>query len=122
MDRLPYDKRLKARSQALRKELTPAERFLWSKIRLNQLKGSRFYRQKPIGTFIADFYCPKANLVIEVDGRHHLKSAKTVYDKERDLYITENHQRVIRFTNTEVLSNIQEVIVKIEEVLDTKPE
>jgi very-short-patch-repair endonuclease len=122
MDRLPYDKRLKARSQALRKVMTPAERFLWSKIRLNQLKGLRFYRQKPIGTFIADFYCPKANLVIEVDGRHHLKSTKAGYDKERDSYITENHQRVLRFTNTEVLSSIQEVIGEIEKVLDTKPD
>jgi len=48
--------------------MTDAEKLLWSKIRGKQVKGLQVYRQKPIGRFIVDFYCPKAHLVIEVDG------------------------------------------------------
>jgi very-short-patch-repair endonuclease len=114
---LPYDKRLRERSRILRKEMTPAENFLWSKIRLNQLNGYRFYRQKPVGAFIADFYCPKAKLVIEVDGEYHLSNKSSKYDKERDEYISEIHRRVLRFSNNEVLSNIHEVVKRIEQEL-----
>ena len=51
--------------------MTDAEKLLWSKIRGKQFKGVQFYRQKTIGNFIIDFYCPKANLVIELDGGQH---------------------------------------------------
>ena len=65
---LSYDKQLKALSQHLRKNMTDAENMLWLKLRRKQLKGHQFYRQKMIGKYIVDFYCPKANLVIEFDG------------------------------------------------------
>ena len=48
--------------------MTDAEKQLWSKVRSRQLEGCQFYRQKPIGDFIVDFYCPKSGLVIELDG------------------------------------------------------
>ncbi len=51
--------------------MTDAEKLLWSKIRGKQFKGVQFYRQKTMGNFIVDFYCPKANLVIELDGGQH---------------------------------------------------
>ena len=51
--------------------MTDAEKLLWSRIRGKQLKGVHFYRQKTIGNFIVDFYCPKANLVIKLDGGQH---------------------------------------------------
>jgi very-short-patch-repair endonuclease len=57
---LQYSKHLKKYSRRLRKEMTNAERLLWSKIRGKQLKGFQVYRQKPIGQFVVDFYCPKA--------------------------------------------------------------
>jgi very-short-patch-repair endonuclease len=65
---LNYNKTLKEFSRNLRHNMTDAERLLWSKIRGKQLKGYQFYRQKPIGNYIVDFYCPKANIVIELDG------------------------------------------------------
>jgi very-short-patch-repair endonuclease len=63
---LPYDKQLKAASQHLRRNMTDVENMLWFRLRRKQLKGLQFYRQKIIGKYIVDFYCPKANLVIEL--------------------------------------------------------
>ncbi len=62
---------LKERSRELRRSMTDAERRLWSRIKLKQLEGHRFYRQKVIGNYIADFYCHTIRLVIEVDGGQH---------------------------------------------------
>jgi hypothetical protein len=59
---LQYDKGLKQFSRTLRKNMTDAEILLWAKIRGGQLKGHQFYRQKVIGNYIVDFYCPKAKL------------------------------------------------------------
>jgi len=66
--------------------MTDAEKLLWSKIRGKQLKGVQFYRQKPIGRFVVDFYCPKANLVIELDGGQHYSEEAEVRDGLRDKY------------------------------------
>ena len=68
---LPYNKKLKARSRELRSSMTDAEIALWVKLRRKQLHGLQFYRQKPLGKFIVDFYCPAAQLVIEIDGGQH---------------------------------------------------
>jgi very-short-patch-repair endonuclease len=68
---LQYDGYLKKYSQRLRKDVTDAEKLLWSKMRGKQLKGFQVYRQKPIGRFVVDLYCPKAHLVIELDGEQH---------------------------------------------------
>jgi very-short-patch-repair endonuclease len=93
--------------------MTAAEKFLWSKIRMKQVKGCWFYRQKTIGEYIADFYCPKARLVVEVDGGQHFTKDVSEYDRVRDKYMTGLGLRVIRFTNTEVLQNIQGVLETI---------
>ena len=114
---LPYDKKLKDRSQHLRKSMTTAEMFLWSKIRMKQLKGYWFYRQKPVGNFIADFYCPKAKLVVEVDGSQHYSGENIEYDRARNEYMEGTGLRVLRFTNTEVLTNITSVVELIEREL-----
>jgi very-short-patch-repair endonuclease len=83
---LSYDKQLKALSQHLRKNMTDAENMLWLKLRRKQLKGHQFYRQKIIGKYIVDFYCPKANLVIELDGGQHYSEAGKAKDKGRCAY------------------------------------
>ena len=114
---LPYDKKLKDRSQHLRKSMTTAEMFLWSKIRMKQLKGYWFYRQKPVGNYIADFYCPKAKLVVEVDGGQHYSGENIEYDRVRNEYMEGTGLRVLRFTNTEVLTNITSVVELIEREL-----
>ena len=78
---LSYDKQLKALSQHLRKNMTDAENMVWLKLRRKQLKGYQFYRQKIIRNFIVDFYCPKANLVIELDGGQHYSETSNAKDK-----------------------------------------
>jgi very-short-patch-repair endonuclease len=111
---LPYDKKLRERSQQLRKDMTAAETFLWSKIRMKQVKGCWFYRQKTIGEYIADFYCPSAKLVVEVDGGQHFNDEVAEYDKIRNEYMAGLGLRVLRFTNIDVLTNIDGVIHVIE--------
>jgi very-short-patch-repair endonuclease len=115
---LPYDRRLKERSQQLREDMTAAEGFLWSKIRMKQLNGYWFYRQKPVGEYIADFYCPKAKLVIEVDGGQHFSDEKIEYDRVRNKYMEGLGLVVKRFTNIEVLTNIEGVLEIIENELE----
>ncbi len=81
---LEYNKNLKSFSQKLRRDATETEQILWAHLRKNQVSGVRFYRQKPIGNYIADFYCPRAKLVIEVDGGQHFEEANEKYDQKRD--------------------------------------
>jgi very-short-patch-repair endonuclease len=110
----PYNPKLKQLSQELRKHMTDAEKLLWSKLRMKQLKGLMFSRQKPLGEYIADFYCHQAKLGIEVDGGQHFSDDSTEYDKIRDEFIVSMGLTVLRFTNTDVLKNIDGVIEVIE--------
>jgi very-short-patch-repair endonuclease len=97
--------------------MTDAERHLWTKIRMRQLKGYQFYRQRPIGDYIVDFFCPRANLVIEVDGSQHSSSEILENDRLRDDYMSSLGLKVFRFNNIEVLKNLEGVIEKIREEL-----
>ena len=107
---LPYNSKLKEPARKLRKNMTDAERKLWSKIRKKQLKGYQFLRQRPIGPYIVDFYCPKAKLVIEVDGGQHFTSEGREADLSRDAYLSGLGLRVKRYNNHEVLTNIDGVM------------
>ena len=108
-----YNKHLKVYSRELRKNMTDTEKLLWSKIRVKQLKGIQFYRQKPIGNFIVDFYCPKANLVIELDGGQHYSEDSKAKDDQRDEYLRKMGLRVLRFSDREVFQDSIAVIEKI---------
>jgi very-short-patch-repair endonuclease len=90
--------------------MTPAEKCLWQRINNKQIKGYRFCRQKPLGGFIVDFYCVKAKLVIEVDGRIHLNREMRENDRNRDEYLKSLNLFVLRFTNNEIFTNIEEVV------------
>lgn len=68
---LPFNPKLKNRARELRKNMTESEKALWAAVRRKQLDGVQFYRQKNIGHYIVDFYCPAANLIVEVDGDAH---------------------------------------------------
>ena len=103
---LSYDKQLKVLSQHLRKNMTDAEKLVWSRIRGKQLKGLQFYRQKIIGKYIVDFYCPKANLVIELDGGQHYSEAGKAKDRTRDDVLIEMGIKVLRFSDRDVFENI----------------
>jgi very-short-patch-repair endonuclease len=99
----------KTRHQAieLRKEPTPAERKLWSRIRNDQL-GVTFRRQHAVGNYIPDFCAPKVRLIIEVDGSQHLEQEE--YDEERTKYFESQGYKVIRFWNNQVMNDIESVI------------
>ena len=89
---------------------------------MKQLKGYQFYRQKPIGDYIVDFFCPGAKLVIEIDGSHHLVGETIEYDRIRDDYLSSLGLRVLRFTNTDVLTDIDTVVDSIRgEILLSPP-
>ncbi len=110
---LPYNRNLKQLSRELRENMTDAERHLWAKIRMKQLKGYQFYRQKPIGDYIVDFFCPRAKLVIEVDGSQHSSDELVEDDRIRDEYMSSLGLRMLRFTNTDVLTHIEGVVASI---------
>ena len=102
----------------LRKEPTPAERKLWSRIRNDQL-GVNFRRQHAIGNYIPDFCSPKAKLIIELDGSQHLEQEE--YDKERTKYLESQGYKVIRFWNNDIMNNIEGVILAIMYALEKQP-
>ena len=78
----PYRFRLKTRARALRREQTPAERKLWYEFLMHQ--PEKFTRQKPLGRFIADFYCASHRLVVEVDGDSHFHASAAEGDQRRE--------------------------------------
>ena len=112
-----YNRKLKNLARHLRKNMTDAERLLWSRIRKKQLGGYQFYRQRPLGKYIVDFYCPAARLVVEVDGGQHFFQNSRVHDAERDRFFKRHGIRVLRFTNLQVLNEIENVLDTIYEAL-----
>ena len=110
---LPYNIHLKLNSRTLRKTMTKPEIYLWSKLRMNQINNCRFYRQKIIGNYIVDFFCPKYNLVIEVDGGQHYSDTMLEADKQRETALKNLGMKVLRFTNADVLTNLNEVVAGI---------
>ncbi|MDA3903061.1 MAG: endonuclease domain-containing protein [Desulfuromusa sp.] len=110
---LEYNVTLKEPSRNLRSNMTEAERLLWARLRRKQLQGIQFYRQKPIGNFIVDFYAPAAGLVIEVDGSQHLEVEHRVRDELRDEFLAEHGLTVLRFDNRQVLCETDAVVEQI---------
>jgi len=110
---LKYNKKLKPFARELRKNMTDAEKRLWAKIRMRQMGGHQFYRQRAIGNYIVDFYCPKAKLVLEVDGGQHYSDEQIEIDKKRSSYLNKLGLKVMRFTNLDVLNNIDVVLDEI---------
>lgn len=96
------------KARRLRREMTDAERKLWSKLRNEQL-GIQFRRQIPVGPYIVDFICIKRGLVIEVDGSQHYSEEGLEYDKIRTAYLENEGLTVKRFGNHDVLTNIDGV-------------
>ena len=107
---LYYRADLKDKARQLRGHLTDSETILWSRLRRKQILGVQFYRQRPIGTYIVDFFAPKANLVVEVDGSQHLQENELQRDKLRDAYLSGLGLTVLRFNSREVLNETSEVI------------
>ncbi len=110
---LTYDTRLKSNSRDLRKNQTDCEALLWFRLRRKQIFGIQFYRQKPIGNYIVDFYAPKAKLVIELDGSQHFEPSQMVYDSKRDAYLRDQGLTVMRFNNRQILTETRGVLETI---------
>jgi very-short-patch-repair endonuclease len=98
--------------------MTDAEIILWSKIRMKQLNNSQFYRQKIIGNYIVDFFCPKYHLIIEVDGGQHYSDEMLNADRDRDETLRSMGLTVLRFTNVDIFKNIEGVVPRILENLE----
>ena len=99
--RVMKDSNLRARR--LRKDLTDAERRLWSILRGRRLNEFKFRRQQPIGSYIVDFVCFERKLVIEVDGSQHQEQVN--YDEERTKWLNSQGFEVLRLWNNQVLSD-----------------
>jgi len=98
----------------LRKNSTVAENILWYYLRSRKLKGYKFKRQFSVNKYVLDFYCPKLKLAIEVDGNYHLNSKIVAYDKARQTEVEQLGIKFLRFTNPEILSQIDDVLQSIE--------
>ncbi len=100
--------RAKDQAISLRSEMSPPERILWSAIRGKKIAGLRFRKQAPIGSYIADFYCHEARLVVEVDGRKH-QGAQKEHDQTRDRWMAERGILVLRVRALDVFENLEGV-------------
>jgi len=103
-----YNKQLKNFARSLRKNPTIAEVRLWSTVlKAGKLQGYSFNRQRPVGKYIVDFFCKKLNLIIELDGISHLE--KTEKDIFRSNELKKLGYHIIRFSDNEVINNIEGV-------------
>ncbi|CAI2717305.1 endonuclease domain-containing protein [Nitrospina watsonii] len=116
---LPYDKTLIERARDLRSQSTPAENRFWHHLRqMPCYQETQFNRQKPIGTFIVDFYCHAYGLVIEIDGDTHGPDDAKRKDTARTAWLESQGLRVLRFQNREVIQNIEGVMSVLEKVIE----
>jgi len=98
------------RARELRWNMTDGERKLWFLLRRKQLGGFRFRRQAAIGPYIADFFCPKARLIVELDGEPHSHEARIRRDGIRTRWLEAHGCRVVRFWNIDVFKRPDEVV------------
>ncbi|MEY4269897.1 MAG: hypothetical protein RLZZ58_1113, partial [Pseudomonadota bacterium] len=102
------DQRLIAFARAMRREMTEPEKRLWYQLRAKRFEGTKFRRQQVVGQYIADFYSRSTKLIIEVDGDSH--AFQQEYDRTREDYFRKLGYRVIRFTNSDVMKNLEGVL------------
>jgi very-short-patch-repair endonuclease len=106
------------RARHLRKRLTPQEVKLWVRLRELRALGFHFRRQSPLSSYIVDFECRKARLVVEVDGGQHNLDSGLRADAKRDANLQHDGYRVLRFWNHDVDRNLDGVVSKILDVLN----
>jgi len=104
-------------ARELRKKQTSAESLMWELLRNRRLLGFKFRRQHQFGDYVADFYCHAAHLVIECDGWVHEPNEQWHHDQNRDAYMIAQGLRVLRFTNQQVLDDIENVLREITKYL-----
>ena len=112
---LPYKRTLISRAKELRRNATDQEDKLW--YRYLRSYPIRFQRQKTIDTFIADFYCSKARLIVEIDGKQHFSVAGQEYDLMRSAVFERYGIAVLRFANIEVENQFMSVCDQIDQTV-----
>ena len=117
MEQIFNSKKNKVVRRVLRKNMTEYEKILWNKIRRDFL-GVRFRRQYGIGNYIADFYCPEFKIVIEIDGGQHFEDEGLEYDRVRENDMKNLGIKTLRFTNIDILKNIDGVLEQIKIEID----
>jgi very-short-patch-repair endonuclease len=101
------------RAQSMRRELTDAERILWSRLKGRQLRGYQFRAQHPVEPYILDFACTRLKLAVELDGATHGSPDAIAYDAHRRAYLEAEGWRVLRFWNADVYENLNGVLESI---------
>jgi len=110
------------RARELRRNLTQAERRLWSALRDRRANGYKFRRQHQIGPYFVDFLCPESGIFVEADGAHHEDEEQAWYDYRRTNWLKSKGYRVLRFRNHDILRHPSQVIDAIEKALvETAP-
>jgi very-short-patch-repair endonuclease len=118
MPQKTYSTPLIKNARNLRQNMPPAERRLWfDGIPTLQHK---FRRQRPVGRYVVDFYCASAQLIVELGGATHDNDAAQTYDALRTSYLSQVGMHVVRFTNDEVMRNLEGVMYEIARVLDVR--
>ncbi|MEQ8769837.1 MAG: DUF559 domain-containing protein [Phycisphaerales bacterium] len=107
-----------SRARELRRDTTPPERVLWSMLRNRGLAGLKFRRQQSIGPYVADFYCPEARLVVEIDSQVHDRA----HDDRRDASMRAEGIETIRITAGDCASSLDGVLVQIRRVAEARIE
>lgn len=102
------------KAELLRQNATKAENVLWEKLRNKLFNNLKFRRQHPIQNYIADFYCHELQLIIEIDGKYHEEEEQKKRDAQRTELLEYQGVRLIRFSNEQVLNQIDEVLAEIE--------
>ncbi|MBR1200047.1 endonuclease domain-containing protein [Bradyrhizobium sp. AUGA SZCCT0240] len=118
---MPHDevsKIQRTRAKQLRREMTRAETLLWRHLKANRLAGLGFRRQSPMGHYIADFVAHSCKLVVELDGESHDFEERIRYDARRDEWFASRGYRVLRFTNDDVMKNLEGVVLTIAEAAE----
>jgi len=115
MKQIHNRKELLTKRKELRKNLTPAEAFLWKYLKVKQLEGRRFQKQHSINAYIVDFYCAAEKLVIELDGEVHQNSNAQEYDEKRTKELEALGFTVIRFENKMVFDKLPSVLKEIKD-------
>ena len=107
--------------RSLRTSPTTPERILWGRLRRRQLQGFKFRRQHPVGDYVLDFYCLERKLAVEVDGDSHYVASGPAHDEGRTIVLAREGIRVLRFTNIEVVAELDGVIEAIIQGLGAPP-
>ncbi len=113
VDRIQRD-----RAKQLRRTMTRAETLLWRHLKANRLAGLGFRRQSPMGNYIADFVAHSCKLVVEVDGESHDFVSRLRHDNRRDEWFESRGYRVLRFTNDDVMKNLEGVVIAIRQAAE----